>query len=68
MLPACGRDDLFQRIRELPKGVSKFIKFAPDSSLKPSSGPNTPQSSREDGVAGDDGGSRCDVSRVTCDV
>jgi hypothetical protein len=58
VLPTCGGDELFQRIKELPKGVSKFIKFSPDMPLKSSPGPTTPQSSREDGSAGDDGGSR----------
>lgn len=59
VLPTCGGDELFQRIKELPKGVSKFVKFAPDSSLKSSSGPNTPQSARDE--AGDDPGSRFEM-------
>ncbi len=58
ILPTCGGDELFSHMKELPKGVSKYIKFAPDSVQKPSSGPTTPQSSGDNGMACDDGGSR----------
>ena len=61
VLPTCGGDQLFNHLKELPKGVGKFIKFAPDSVQKPSSGPTTPQSLREDRLACDDAGSRCGV-------